>query len=68
MFTLFQNAALCIPKVRNALRIPKLLNQTLQTAEPSKIMENFKKSFNNFREKKAEEIIIHTSKPVKLIK
>lgn len=65
MFTLFQNVALCLPKVRNALGIPKLLKPTLQTAEPSKFMENFKKAFNNFREKKAEEIIIHTSKPAK---
>lgn len=69
MFTLFQNVGLCIPKVRSALGIPKLLKPKLQTAaEPSKFMDIFTKAIDNFREKKVEEIIIHSSKPAKLLK
>jgi len=68
MFTLFQNVAFCIPRVRSALGIPKLSKPSLQMAEPSKFMENFKKALNNLQAKKAEQIIIHTSKPPKLLK
>ena len=68
MFTLLQNVALCIPRVRSALRIPKLLKPSFQSEEPSKFIENFKKALRNFQSKKYQEIIIHTNKPLKSLK
>lgn len=68
MFTLLQNLALCVPKIRHALGIPKLLKPPAHSVETSSFIENFRKALNNFQTKKANEIIIHSSKPAKLLK